>query len=1144
MSVLADTDARERIERDLRTTFVVEAAAGTGKTTALVGRIVAVVQAGLTTLDRVVAVTFTEKAAGEMKLRLRAELERAREGAAEQRERGNLESALAALEVTHINTIHGFCADLLRERPVEAGIDPAFRVLDEVEANKLIARAFQGWFEPVLVEPPEGVRRILRRRTWRAEGMTPREQLLQACANLVEHRDFEAPWSSPEFDRLSALDALIQRFRSLGSLQALASSPNDPLARGLGTFRLWVESLDEAERLQPRDYDGIEAALLGFEREHERAFTQKGRGALYGKELDRTAVLDQRDAALQALRDFLRAAESDLAARLRGELVPVLAAYDELKRKQGVVDFVDLLLYARDLLKTNAVVRRGLQARFSHVFVDEFQDTDPLQAELLLLLCADDPAETDYRRAQPIAGKLFVVGDPKQSIYRFRRADVAFYERIKRSLLERGAELLYLTTNFRSLDAIQRAVNAAFSQWMTGAEDGSQAEYVPLSPNREDIPNQPAIIALPVPEPYGRSGRLTKTAVNASYPDAVGAFVKWLLDESGWRVAEGGELVPLSSRHVCLLFRRFQSFGTDVTHPYVRALEARRIPHVLVGGRSFHGREEVLSLRTALEAIEWPDDELNVYATLRGPLFGITDEDLLCFRNRFGRLQPLRRFSAIEHEDHGEVIDALALLRALHVTRNRRPVADTVEQLLSETRAHAALAMWPTGEQALANALSIIDLAHALENRGLTSFRAFLDALAEQAGRGQGSEAPIIEEGTEGVRLMTVHKAKGLEFPVVILCDPTAPIEATRGTRFVDLDRGLWAESLCGCRPAEVLLNQELVCRHEAAENVRLAYVAATRARDLLVLPTFGDASPEKPGLGWMDAMAPAVYPAPASKRSPRSAPGCPAFGDDSVLVRTAEAEALADGAVAPGLHLCGEAEVRVVWWDPKLLGLRVESLGGVRQQELLSEPQTGSDGGIQAHTEWLERRSATVARASAQSLVVATMTELAQLPEVVLAAEAAEVESTGVERAARPRGPRFGTLVHALLATAPLEALESTLSALARTQGRLLGATEEEERAAVAAVTAALTHPLLLRARAALEIRREVPVARVGSDGTLAEGIVDLAFLEREGWTVLDYKTDEFVPAHGVYAAQLGLYVEAIRRATGQPARGVLLMV
>jgi hypothetical protein len=322
----------------------------------------------------------------------------------------------------------------------------------------------------------------------------------------------------------------------------------------------------------------------------------------------RDEVLERRDAAKAALDATLEAADADLAACLREELRPVVHAYQAAKQRAGVLDFVDLLIRARDLIVADATVRTGYQARFTHFFVDEFQDTDPLQAEILLLLAADDPEERDWRNATPVPGKIFLVGDPKQSIYRFRRADVAIYEATKRHLEAQGAALLYLTTSFRSVPSLQDAVNAAFAPCMRGAADGSQADYVALQPSREEVFERPSIVALPVPRPYGDYGRVVAWRIEDSLPDATGAFVDWLVNESGWTLVDrDGNSEPIRPRHVCLLFRRFKSFREDVTRPYVRALEARRVPHVLVGGRSFHDREEVLAIRNALGAIEWPD---------------------------------------------------------------------------------------------------------------------------------------------------------------------------------------------------------------------------------------------------------------------------------------------------------------------------------------------------------------------------------------------------------------------------------------------------------------------------------------------------------------------------------------------------------
>ncbi|MES1173142.1 MAG: UvrD-helicase domain-containing protein [Myxococcales bacterium] len=1140
MNELVDARARELIERELHTTLVVEAAAGTGKTTALISRIVAVIRSGQSSLDRVVAVTFTEKAAGEMKLRLRTELDRARHEATDSEQRAHLEHALAALEVAHINTIHGFCADLLRERPVAAGIDPKFAVLDETAAEALLQEAFRNWFERALSDPGEGLRRMLRRRNWRAERSTPREDLLRGCRDLVEYRDFDTPWAFPEFEREPLIDELVARLRSLGSYKTLALKPADQLARAMAEFQTFIDALDARERVQPRDYDALEVELGELLRSKERSFRAIGYGRLYGASLDRNAVIAERDEVKESLKRFVDLAEANLAAHLRQELIGVVRERERLKHGLGALDFVDLLSRTRDLLKENRSVREQLQRRFTHLFIDEFQDTDPLQAEILMLLASESAEATDYRTLRTEPGKLFVVGDPKQAIYRFRRADVTLYERVKAELLAQGAVLLHLTTNFRSVPSIQAAVNGAFSQSMVATEDGSQAEYVALAEHRPEHEAQPGVIALPVPEPYGSWWKPTKAAISSSFPQAVGGFVEWLLNDSGWRVRDEGELVPVKPRHICLLFKRFQSYYGDTTRAYVQALEARTIPHILVGGRSFHDREEVVALRVALEAIEWPDDELSVYAALRGPLLSVSDEELLCFRHDFQRLRPLQRFSPEARAKHPAVIDGLELLGRLNVERNRRPSADTVERLLSETRAHASLAMWPSGEQALANALAIVDLARNFESRASTSFRAFVEALEEQAERGQGGEAPIVEEGTEGVRLMTVHKAKGLEFPVVILCDPTAPSKTATAFRFTDAKRQLSAHAICGCRPFELIENEELARRHDDAELVRLSYVAATRARDLLVVPTLGDSSAHHVDVGWCDALAGALYPNDNARQDSAPAPGCPAFGRDSVLTRSAQTQATPEDAVAPGLHR-SQAGNPVVWWDPSRLRLRAQPPGGVRQQKLLAETPRSSEG-IARYTEWLERRGTTLERGSRPSIVVHTMTELSKQPQSAPAQ--AVVESTEPSRAARPRGPRFGTLVHAVLAHAPFDADPAALSALSTSLSRLIGATAVETTAAADAAHAALAHPLLRAAAASPDVRREVVVAEQRADGSIAEGVIDLAYRAENEWVVVDFKTDELVPSVGAYAEQLRLYVEALQRATGEPARGVLLQV
>ena len=647
MRVLPDQLARDAISNALDDTLVVEAAAGTGKTTELVKRILRILGTGRTTVNHIVAVTFTEKAAGELKLRLREALERERASAAELAARQLLDQALASLEEAHVSTIHGFCAELLRERPVEACVDPLFTVLTEVQAERLFEDAFGGWLQAQLADPPEAVRRALRRSSFvpfagqarpRQDG--PIDRLRRAAWDLAQWRDFSAAWTRRAFDREGDIDRLVVQLHAFAALTERPSYAKDYLFMDTAAARHLSQEIRSREDQELRsgggttdpdvsEYDWLEARLVDLSRDRNVSKARHGRGPGFGSGVTRSAVIEALDSLRAHLDGFRLDADADLAAGLQQELQGAIGRYEALKARAGALDFLDLLLKARGLVRGNDVVRRGFQARFTHMFVDEFQDTDPLQAEILLLLAAANPSHVEWRTAVPVPGRLFIVGDPKQSIYRFRRADVGIYREVCEHLERCGAKRLKLTTSFRSVPQIQACINAAFAPVMTGDPFTLQADYVPLTPFRADAPSQPAVVALPVPSPYG-TRNVSAIAIEKSLPDAVGAFVDWVVHESGWKVTErsGDRPVKVAAKHVCILFRRFLSFGEDVTQPYVQALEARGVRHVLVGGKTFHDREEVETIRAALAAVEWPDDELSVFATLRGALFAIGDEEL------------------------------------------------------------------------------------------------------------------------------------------------------------------------------------------------------------------------------------------------------------------------------------------------------------------------------------------------------------------------------------------------------------------------------------------------------------------------------------------------------------------------------------
>lgn len=1100
-----DAEARRRIRESLDESLIVEASAGTGKTTALVGRIVEVLRAGKARIEEIAAVTFTNKAAGELKLRLREALDKARLNSTDGR--AELEHALEHLEEASIGTIHAFCAQILRERPIEAGVDPAFEELNEQQANRLFQRSFRVWMEQRLNETSPGLKRAFARLAHRDGWDTspPMEQLQYAGRKLIEWRDYPAPWRREEFARDEEIRTLLRKARELAAASSSPKRVNDNLYRGLLPVRLLMQSIDRPEVAgEPQDYDALEAQLLKLGRDLRRD-TKKGSGE-YGGAISREELINLRDELMVWIEDFRRRAEADLAAILRDELSGLVADYNERKHRQGKLDFVDLLICARDLVRDHPEVREFLQRRFKRLFVDEFQDTDPLQVEILLTLAADDAP-----------GKLFLVGDPKQSIYKFRRADIHLYQQVCEKLAAQGVGLVRLTRSFRSIPNIQHFVNAAFSTEMTG--DG-HATYVPLEQHRENIAGRPSVIALPVPRPY--KSRLAKEAVNKSLPDAIAAFIAWLTQESGW---------GYQSRDIAVLFRRRTQAGQDLTREYARALEARGVEHLLAGSKSFHRREEVETMRVALTAIEWPEDELSVFATLKGSLFAIPDETLLVHKKTVGRLHPFFRDAAAP-----VIAEALQILADLHRQRNQRAFAATVNALLDATRAHAGFVLRPGGNQILANVARIADLARSYEMSQGVSFRGFVEELTAQADKEEATEAPVLEEDSDGVRLLTVHAAKGLEFPVVILADLTANISARDPDQYVDSEHGLCATRLLRCAPHELLDHEAEEAMRERAEGVRVAYVAATRAKDLLVVPAVGDEP--FPMDNWLSPLDKALYPSRADWRGAEPAEGCPKFGQVTVLDRPRDYDGNPEASVKPGRITPSVGSHEVVWWDPAQLHLGAEADYGLRQEGMLKEDDGSSTRDYQA---WLAVRTAAIADGSRPSFEVMLGSQATGTPP----GEPIEVEYLQCVKDPRPGGRRFGTLVHASLREVSLGAKKESVRKLVELQARIYGAPEEEATAAIQAVTAALKHQLIGRVRKAERVHREYPFAVPLEGNRWLEGVIDLVFLEHGGWVVVDFKTDANLDGpRARYEQQLRWYAYALRTLTGLPTRAALLNV
>jgi ATP-dependent helicase/nuclease subunit A len=1108
------TPAQLQPARRLEESYFIEASAGTGKTTTLVDRIVEVLRSGVP-VERIAAVTFTNAAAGEMKIRVRQALEDARRSSSDEHERKVLGRAQENLERAFIGTIHAFCGQLLRKRPVEAGIDPSFEELPD--PGPLFREVFRPWLiDRIAAGSPPLVRALARVAEW--ERTEPIRRLESEAWKLVEWRDYSAPWRRAEFDRAAATEAILDKARQLCELRNRSQKREaDRLWQRLRPVQDLVERAERAKAAGIDYLDAVEADIAQLPWRMRSGFDGYGP---FASNLAREAVVAARDQFLAEVESYKRHSDADIVVPLRDELWQSVALYEAAKRAAGKLDFADLLIKARDLLR-HPESCAWIRSLYDRLFIDEFQDTDPLQAEILLTIAGDAPPGCDWRTVAPMPGKLFVVGDPKQSIYRFRRADIGLYRAVSMDLQQRGVTSGQLHRSHRSLEPIQSFVNAAF--------DGSMPAYLPLSGGRPPLPGQPAVVALPMPEPYGVQ-RLAKKEIERCSPRTVAAFIEWLVGQSGWVVSEKDEAPrPIEAGDVCILFRRFTSGGRDLAQEYVRALEARGIEHVLVGSKSLHQREEVAAVRTALRAIEWPEDELSVYATLRN-FFAVLDATLFECREQYGRLHPLTGIPLEPAGPFEDIRTALDFLREAHERRNDIPIAATINRLLEATRAHAAFAFRKGGRRALANVCRVVDLARSFESREATSFRSFLDYLEAEAEEGEAGEAPIFEQTAEGVKLMTVHKAKGLEFPVVILADLTGRLTAPNGCdRYIDALRGLCAQRLLTWAPPDLLDHEEEEKAADLEEGYRLAYVAATRARDLLVVSAVGVPEFLKEGAigesSWLSPLYSALYPSRELWRS-----GSPADGHRTVVKRPRDWQDDED-SVRPGLHRVGNHEV--FWFDPAQLDLTDTKQPGLDHELALKGTPEQIRSGEQRYRAWQEAREVAIEAGRRSSIRVAGVQETGAL------AAAVEVEEIRLPHTpGRPSGRPFGRLVHSLLERSGSAEWEQLAPALARQ----CGAAESDVAPAVAAVRAALDSSLLGGAAKARRVHREYPVMVRLDDGRLAEGRADLVYFDGECWTVIDYKTGPSASKRN--RQQLQLYALALQRATGQRVRAVLLEV
>ncbi len=1051
-----DASARDAIRTRLDTTLFVEAGAGTGKTAALVDRVVALVGAGVP-MRAIAAITFTEKAAAELRDRVRRELEA--HGATE---------ALEDLDAAAICTLHSFAQRILTEFPIEAGLPPRIIVRDEI-SSRVAFEARWRLFVDELLEDPDLEQTIL---VTLASGV--RLEHLRAVAEVLDDNWdlLDRVGAAPPLPALG-VDAWLVELESVCATTTQCRFEDDTMVVRLGELAEYHDRLRNA-------FDDVERVrLLGADKPSFRVARCGNKTKWPDIDAIRERVsrlADQREAIV---RDLLDAAIRRVVAALAQCTSKAVAE----RRTAGELEFHDLLVLARTLLrdpKHGARARARLRDRYQRLLVDEFQDTDPIQVEIAALLGSADPDDgaRAWTEMSVEPGRLFFVGDPKQSIYRFRRADIATFLAAAERFAGRTPE--YLTCNFRSAPRVLAWINTVFGE-LIRPFPASQPEYRALDAARGDAPGAagPGVMLLGVAphvdDPDAEGLRVREAA-------DVAAVVRRVLAER-WPVyeQETGQWRDPRLGDICILLPARTSLGF-----LERSLDDAGIPYRAETSSLVYGSREIRELLAALRAIDDPSDSLSLVTALRSSLFGCGDDDLFTYHVGHRGRWDVRNPPPETLDDDHPVVGAMNFLRDVHEQRVWSAPSELLERIVRERRVIEVAALGGRFRDVARRVRFVVDQARAFTDAAGGTLRDYL-AWAELQGT-EGArvvEAVLPETDDDAVRILTIHGAKGLEFPIVIASGTTTAAQAARRGVQVLFPGGGGYEVRLNARvqTAHFELHQPVDEQMDFHEKLRLLYVACTRARDHLIVSTHRKARP-------LDSLDPS---------------------------RWTHAELLWNAA-------------RDATWNTYVDDGSEPVAPNARARP---SPPPSPD-------EWNVAHERAFQRGGRRAFVSATA--LAKLVDAPSAAGDPGLAKEGRDLELPPwnkgrYGTAIGRAVHAVLQTVDLASgagVTETAAAQAAAEG-VLG----REAAIAALARSAIASPVVCRA-AGRPYWRETYVA-VPLDGITLEGYVDLVYRDDDGLVVVDYKTDA---VRGIdlderlahYRVQAAAYALAVAEATGEP--------
>lgn len=1072
---MRDQLQRDRAMGEAERSFIVEASAGTGKTSTLISRIVRLVlERGPSgpplRLSQICAITFTEKAAGEMKIRLRQHFEQIAGQAAER-----ARAALRELESASISTFHSFAVSLLKERPIEAGLDPHFTALDEIRSELFFREVWEPWISRALAERNPVLEKALRNGI-SLSVLQDLARTLRLNAATVRVLSSEPPPPAEEIRR--QMDAMLKQGREY---LAQVKNPGDRLLEHLERALEWLKN-PAPECVKPSKPGKAGSAANWYSGPEGLEQVR-----LFVREVAELCDAWQRLPGQRLLHEIIGLIRDDF-----------ITEWEKRKRAAGFLDFDDQLWLARDLLIRSKAVRREFQSRYATLLVDEFQDTDPVQWDIVRLLSSTDLETSDPSALVPGPGRLFLVGDPKQSIYRFRGADIETYLGIAdpANMQALGLERLRLTTNFRSVPSILKFVDRAFAEVMAAPADGRyQPDYLEFGEqgSRCSEAAPPSVHLLGERNGGSDSERTVREFLEREAARIAVLIGRICSGAAEWTVEDAGKRRTPRYGDIAILLPVLSR--ADILED---ALREREIPYVLEGGKFYYARSEVSSAITILRAVANPNDSVALYGGLRSIFFGFSDEDLLRARKRGERLDYRARLP-----EDSPLFHPFAILRELHERRHDRPASETFEILLQKTGAREVLAA--RGFQSLANLGKLARTLRSLQGDATFSQVVGLLSTMDEEGLAE-SESRLMEERSNAVRIMSIHKSKGLDFPIVFVASLGLKRKARNKNLLVDYHRKkVFGLSIGrGLRtPGWNELSEE-ERKREDAELVRLLYVALTRPRDHLIISTHTQKwKPAGEGGQWIPETQ-------GTRLKPLAQLLEDSLGGDSAWAR---------------------------WIDVETL----DAPGKPRQQALL--PQTRDWGAVIAREyETLRQLLRTPASGELKAAGQASRQRGNRAPEDRDSALSGD------------RSVRLGVAFHEAMETIDMARPENWRRHLGE-----LAARYSLDRQCVgdfeAMMQATLSSDMFSRALGAVQsgarVLRELPFVRQRPDGTVVEGKIDLLFEEPRGWVLVDYKTD-WVSGQAQEAAehfrqrysdQIGEYVEALRSLQIQVSAAYLLL-